>query len=76
MYIFCTCADAHMHCCLSINWVDGVVYPLDYPVPYSSNFRYLRGKLTSDEHFTYRNAPDAVHVVKRTNIFTHETHRC
>ncbi len=20
--IFCACADAHMHCCLSIKWVD------------------------------------------------------
>ncbi len=33
MLIFCACADAHMHCCLSIKWVDqGVVYPFDYPV--------------------------------------------
>ena len=32
MFIFCACADAHMHCCLSIKWVDqGVVYPFDYP---------------------------------------------
>ncbi len=32
MFIFCTCADAHMHCCLLIKWVDqGVVYPFDYP---------------------------------------------
>ncbi len=31
MYIFCACADAHMHCCLSINWVDqGVVYPFNF----------------------------------------------
>ncbi len=30
MYIFCACADAHMHCCLSIKLVDqGVVYPFD-----------------------------------------------
>ncbi len=29
MFIFCT--GAHMHCCLSIKWVDqGVVYPFDY----------------------------------------------
>ncbi len=28
MFIFCACADAHIHCCLSIKWVDqGVVYP-------------------------------------------------
>ncbi len=32
MFIFCACADAHIHCCLSIKWVDqGVVYPIDYP---------------------------------------------
>ena len=31
MYIFCACADAHIHCCLSIKWVDqGVVYPFYY----------------------------------------------
>ncbi len=29
MFIFCACADTHIHCCLSIKWVDqGVVYPL------------------------------------------------
>ena len=29
MFIFCACADAHIHCCLSIKWVDqGVVYPI------------------------------------------------
>ncbi len=29
MFIFCACADAHVHCCLSIKWVDqGVVYPI------------------------------------------------
>ncbi len=29
MFIFCACADAHTHCCLSIKWVDqGVVYPI------------------------------------------------
>ncbi len=30
MLIFCACADAHIHCCLSIKWVDqlGVVYPI------------------------------------------------
>ncbi len=33
MYIFCACADAHIHCCWSIQWVDqGVVYPFDHPV--------------------------------------------
>ncbi len=32
MFIFCACADAHMHCCLSIKWVDQGVYPFDYPV--------------------------------------------
>ncbi len=33
MFIFCACADAHVHCCLSIRWVDqGVVFILfDYP---------------------------------------------
>ncbi len=31
MFIFCACADAHIHCCLSIKWVDqGVVYPIRY----------------------------------------------
>ncbi len=26
MFIFCACADAHIHCCLSIKWVEqGVV---------------------------------------------------
>ncbi len=35
MFIFCACADTHMHCsCLSIRWVDqGVVYPFDYIRP-------------------------------------------
>ncbi len=29
IFIFCACADAHIHCCLSIKWVDqGVVYPI------------------------------------------------
>ncbi len=29
MFIFCACAAAHIHCCLSIKWVDqGVVYPI------------------------------------------------
>ncbi len=29
MFILCACADAHVHCCLSIKWVDqGVVYPI------------------------------------------------
>ncbi len=29
MFIFCACAYAHIHCCLSIKWVDqGVVYPI------------------------------------------------
>ncbi len=29
MFIFCACADAHIHCCVSIKWVDqGVVYPI------------------------------------------------
>ncbi len=29
MFIFCACADTHIHCCLSIKWVDqGVVYPI------------------------------------------------
>ncbi len=29
MFVFCACADAHIHCCLSIKWVDqGVVYPI------------------------------------------------
>ncbi len=29
MFIFCACANAHIHCCLSIKWVDqGVVYPI------------------------------------------------
>ncbi len=29
MFIFCACADAHIHCCLSIKWEDqGVVYPI------------------------------------------------
>ena len=32
MFLFCACVDAHMHCCLSIKWVDqGVFYPFDYP---------------------------------------------
>ncbi len=32
MFIFGACADAHMHCCLSIKWVDqGMIYPFDYP---------------------------------------------
>ncbi len=32
MLIFCTCADAHIYCCLSIKWLDqGVVYLFDYP---------------------------------------------
>ncbi len=31
--MFILCADAHVHCCLSIKWVDqGVVYLIDYPV--------------------------------------------
>ncbi len=31
MFVFCACADAHIHCCLSIKWVDqGVVYPIRY----------------------------------------------
>ncbi len=38
MFIFCACADAHIHCCLSIKWVDqGVVYPIRL----SGNFSYL-----------------------------------
>ena len=29
MFIFCACADALIHCCLSIKWMDqGVVYPI------------------------------------------------
>ncbi len=33
MFIIIFCADAHMHYCLSIKWVDqGVVYPFDYPL--------------------------------------------
>ncbi len=29
MFIYCACANAHIHCCLSIKWVDqGVVYPI------------------------------------------------
>ncbi len=29
LFILCACADAHIHCCLSIKWVDqGVVYPI------------------------------------------------
>ncbi len=29
MFIFFACADAHIHCCLSIKWMDqGVVYPI------------------------------------------------
>ncbi len=29
MFIFCACANAHIHCCLSTKWVDqGVVYPI------------------------------------------------
>ncbi len=29
MFVLCACADAHVHCCLSIKWVDqGVVYPI------------------------------------------------
>ncbi len=29
MFIFCACTDAHIHCYLSIKWVDqGVVYPI------------------------------------------------
>ncbi len=29
MFIFCACANAHIHSCLSIKWVDqGVVYPI------------------------------------------------
>ncbi len=29
MFICCACAYAHIHCCLSIEWVDqGVVYPI------------------------------------------------
>ncbi len=29
MFIFYACANAHIHCCLSIKWVDqGVVYPI------------------------------------------------
>ena len=32
LLIFCACADNHVHCCLSIKWVDqGVVYLFDYP---------------------------------------------
>ena len=32
MFIFCACADTHIHCCLSIQWVEqGVVYPFNYP---------------------------------------------
>ena len=31
MFIFCACADPHIHCYLSIKWVDqGVVYLFDY----------------------------------------------
>ncbi len=38
MFIFCACADAHIHCCVSIKWVDqGVVYP----IPLSGIFSYL-----------------------------------
>ncbi len=37
MFIFCACADAHIHCCLSIKWVDQGVVQL------SGIFSYLSG---------------------------------
>ncbi len=32
MLIFCACADAHMHCCLSIKWVDQGVRGLSHSI--------------------------------------------
>ncbi len=41
MFIFCACADAHIHCCLSIKWVDqGVVYSIQL----SSYLAWLKNK--------------------------------
>ncbi len=47
MFIFCACACAHIHCCLSIKWVDqGVVYPIRLSglFSYPASAAWLRNK--------------------------------
>ncbi len=66
MLIFCACADAHIHCCLSIKWVDqGVVYPIrlslrcpdnrgsTVPYIYALHFQRTRILLLRIESFFY-----------------------